>query len=160
MCQSNLLNISTSLLELIFTIKDNILSEKDIVRNMPCPPKEIEDYLDKYPLPPSHFKVINYLVHNDSCSTSQIAKSLNISKSNMTPIIDKLISYDLVKRYNDPNDRRIIRIQLTPKAISISNDIKNVLINTLCSKISTLSHEDIEILSSSLDNLSIIIKKL
>ena len=78
----------------------------------------------------------------------------------MTPIIDKLISYDLVKRYNDPNDRRIIRIQLTPKAISISNDIKIVLINTLCSKISTLSHKDIQILSASLDNLSTIIKKL
>lgn len=160
MCHNSLLNISNTLLELIFLIKDTMLTEKDLIKNITCPPKELEAYLERYPLPPSSLKVINYLVHNNSCPISQIAKSLNISKSNMTPIIDKLISYDLVKRFNDLNDRRIIRVELTPKALEIFNDIKNILSDNLCNKLSVLSDDDIKLLSSSINNLSAIIKKL
>lgn len=160
MYNKDLISLSNSLLDFLFMVKDNILSEKDLIKKFPCPPKEIEAYIDKYPLPTSHMKVIQYLIHNNSCPISQIAKSLNISKPNMTPIIDKLISYDLVKRYNDPKDRRIIRVELTEKAINIFNDIKNVLINQLCKKLSSLPDEDLEILNSSLKNISAIVTKL
>ncbi len=33
----------------------------------------------------------------------------------MTPIIDKLIQENLVERFTDPNDRRIIRVRVTEK---------------------------------------------
>lgn len=160
MYNKNLVDLSNSLLDFLFIIKDNVLSEKDIIKKIPCAPKEIEDYIDKYPLPPSHMKVIQYLIHNNSCPISQIAKSLNISKPNMTPIIDKLINYNLVKRYTDTNDRRIIRVELTQEAIDIFNDVKNVLINQLCKKLSNLPDEDLKILDSSLNNISEIIQKL
>lgn len=153
-------NISNTLLELLFLIKDTMLTEKDLIKGIPCPPKELEIYLEKYPLPPSHLKVISYLVRNNSCPVSQIAKSLNISKSNMTPIIDKLISYNLVKRFNDLEDRRIIRVELTQTALEMFNNIKGILSDRLCNKLSTLSDEDIDILNSSVNNLYSIIKKL
>ena len=79
------------------------------------------------PLPPSHVKVIFYLLNNGSSSISDIASNLEISKPNMTPIIDKLLKDDLVQRTEDPNDRRIVRIALTQKALDISAEHKRRL---------------------------------
>ena len=44
-----------------------------------------------------------------------IAGQLNISLSSATSMIDRLIEKDLVERSPDPNDRRVVLCQLTPK---------------------------------------------
>lgn len=112
------------------------------------------------PLPPSHVKVIFYLFNNGSSSISDIASMLAISKPNMTPIIDKLIKEDLVYRKEDPNDRRKIRIDLTEKAHNLALEHKNRLKESLLSKISTLSEEDLFKMSDLVSQLTNIIIKL
>ncbi|WP_373599470.1 MarR family winged helix-turn-helix transcriptional regulator [Paraclostridium bifermentans] len=112
------------------------------------------------PLPPSHVKVIFYLFNNGSSSISDIASMLAISKPNMTPIIDKLIKEDLVYRKEDPNDRRKIRIDLTEKAHNLALEHKKRLKESLLSKISTLSEEDLFKMSDLVSQLTNIIVKL
>ena len=48
-------------------------------------------------------------------STSQIGKRLDISKPNVTPIIDKLDSLGFVQRVNNEKDRRVIDVAITPE---------------------------------------------
>ena len=66
-------------------------------------------------MPPSHARIIFYLKFSGPVPISHAAKDLDISKPNMTPIIDKLIAEDLVRRYDDPNDRRIIKLEVTDR---------------------------------------------
>lgn len=112
------------------------------------------------PLPPSHVKVIFYLMHNGSSSISDIASNLEISKPNMTPIIDKLIKEDLVCRKEDLQDRRIIRIELTKKAHEMVEYHQNKLKGILLDKISNLCDDDLSKMGDLIINLTSIIEKL
>ncbi|EQB4342330.1 MarR family winged helix-turn-helix transcriptional regulator [Clostridium botulinum] len=114
----------------------------------------------KFPLPPSHVKVIVYLKHNGNCSISKIAKDLLISKPNMTPIIDKLISENMVTRYTDSKDRRVIRVELTKKGSIFIKDQEKLVKTLLTEKISNLSSEDLQYLSDHIIGIKNIILKI
>ncbi|MEG1256590.1 MarR family transcriptional regulator [Clostridium sp.] len=119
-----------------------------------------EEFIKSLPIPPSHVKVICYLSHTGSSPVSQIAKDLSISKPNMTPIIDKLIEEGYVIRYEDPNDRRVLRVDITDKAQELFESRKQLAKRLLEEKMSTLSPEDLESLGSIVKQFSNIINKL
>ena len=153
-------NLAESLFEFLVIAKNNIVNEDEFIKNFPKVPCEVQKYLDKYPMPPSHVKVIIYLSRVKNSSISQIASTLNISKSNTTPIIDKLISYDLIKRYTDPNDRRIVRVELTPLALNIFDNFKNIIKNKLIEKFLSLSDDDLKNMQIYVLKLTEIFKKI
>ncbi|MGG7059731.1 MarR family winged helix-turn-helix transcriptional regulator [Clostridium nigeriense] len=138
--------IANDLMTLLFEIHNKLFKFNEIGKN------------DVFP--PSHIKTIFYLHHKKSVSISDIAKCLDISKSNMTPIIDKLIEEDFVERFNDPNDRRKINVQLTEKG---ENFIKEKLSDFKCvlsNKISILENHDLEHLGELIKDMQNIIIKL
>ncbi|WP_287165311.1 MarR family transcriptional regulator, partial [Clostridium sp.] len=104
--------------------------------------------------------VIIYLKHNGNCSISKIAKDLLISKPNMTPIIDKLISENMVTRYTDSKDRRVIRVELTEKGSIFIKDQEKLVKTLLAEKISNLSSEDLQYLSDHIIQIKNIILKI
>ncbi len=142
----NLAKISDDLFKLLFKLHNKTFNQNEILKGLP--------------IPPSHVKVIFYLSHIGPSAISQIAHNLSISKSNMTPIIDKLIAEDLVNRYEDPNDRRILRIELTPKAHKLFIAEKQRIKGKLQEKISVLSEEDLNTLAESITILINIMEKL
>ena len=77
----------------------------------------------------------------------------------MTPVIDKLVEDGFVTRDYDPNDRRVILIQSTDKALDFLKEGKEYIKENIREKVSTLNNDDINILSSSIDDLISIIKK-
>lgn len=156
MHNENLDNISESMLKFLFSIQ-NIFTERDIFKHLSD--KSLKNCC-KSSLPNSHIRVILYLARFNSSSISEIAKNLNISKPNMTPIIDKLIDEDLVTRYPDPNDRRILRVDLTAKATDFFNDVRNCAKEIILDKISSLPDDDLDRLENSLIDLIDISQKL
>lgn len=139
-------DVSNDLFKLIFQIQKKTFNHDKLTKCMP--------------VPPSHAKVVFHLTHHGPSSVSNIGKDLAISKPNMTPIIDKLVQEGLVTRYEDPKDRRRILVDVTKKGRSLLDLRKQGFINELSAKISTLSDEDIDILSESTQNLIKIISKL
>lgn len=111
-------------------------------------------------IPPSHMKVIIYLARMGTSSISEVAKNLIISKPNMTPIIDKLISEGMINRYPDPNDRRVLRIELTDKANEFIKKQEQAIKNNLAEKISSLNSEDLEALGKHVTGITEIISKI
>ncbi|MCR1934155.1 MarR family winged helix-turn-helix transcriptional regulator [Clostridium tepidum] len=138
--------ISQDLYDLLLNLHKKLLNPDELKRN--------------FPLPPSHGKVIIYLKHNGNSSISKIAKDLLISKPNMTPIIDKLISENMVIRYTDPKDRRIIRVELTEKGTAFIKDQENLIKSSLTEKISNLPIDDLKYLSDHIVHLNDIILKI
>ncbi|WP_129598705.1 MarR family winged helix-turn-helix transcriptional regulator [Anaerophilus nitritogenes] len=138
--------ISQDLYDLFLSLHTKIIDPNEMMKN--------------FTIPPSHVKVILYLRHNGTSSISQIAKSLIISKPNMTPIIDRLIDKNIVKRSYDPNDRRIINIELTDKGHQFIKNKEKKIKNSLQKKISSLQEEDLEILNNHITSMTNIILKI
>ena len=143
---TNLNNISEDLYMLLLSFNKRVFNPGDLIK--------------RFNGPPSQVKVLFYLIHHGAASISEIGNDLDISKPNMTPIIDKLVAEDLVRRVNDLNDRRIIRIEATQNACKFlkSHEVK---VKTIISeKLSILSDEDIKVLNDSIVTMNTIISKL
>ena len=152
--------LANTLFDFLIIARNNLMNSDEFLKTFPIQQKKFEEYLQKYPMPPSHIKVIIYLARVNSAPISQIASTLNISKSNMTPIIDKLISYGLVNRYTDEKDRRILRIELTELAFKFFNSFKVYAKSTLLNKISVLSDDDLKETQDCIEKLTSIFLKL
>lgn len=136
MSTTNLPQISEDLFGLVVKLHNTIFKQDEFLKTMP--------------LPPSQVKVIFYLVHNSPTTMSELAQTLCISKSNMTPIIDKLIEEGLATRGENPKDRRIILIGTTDKAKALFEATKKAAQERLASRIKHLSPEDLETLHKSI----------
>ena len=75
-------------------------------------------------LTPSQFSVLFYLRRRDNSSVTDVAKYFKISKPNMTPILDSLVKKGYLERKRDEDDRRIIRLSLTPSGRVFYEDLK------------------------------------
>ncbi|WP_158081701.1 MarR family winged helix-turn-helix transcriptional regulator [Paenibacillus selenitireducens] len=53
------------------------------------------------------------------CKLSQLADRLQVKPSSITVMIDRLEKAGFVERLADPNDRRIVLVQLTDKGLDI-----------------------------------------
>ena len=129
MNNNELHDISDNLLNLLFQIHNRLFNPSEMVKGVS--------------IPPSHVKVIFYLSQKKSMSVSDVAKCLDISKPNMTPIIDKLIS-----------------IELTEKAHNLLKNKKREIKDNLFNKISTLNDEDLYKLDASIREMYDILIKL
>ena len=123
-------SISSDLLNLVFLLTARIFNPNQMAKGM-C-------------VPHSHMKAILHIAKFGPCPVSKIASELMISKPNMTPIIDNLISEGYVHRFNDPNDRRIVMIEATEKAHVFLENSKQMLKSKLAEKIAVLSDKDLE----------------
>jgi DNA-binding MarR family transcriptional regulator len=91
---------------------------------------------------------------------SEISRSVYISKSNMTSIIDKLVEDGLVERLPNKNDRRIIDISLTDKGNDLLRNWRKHSNNEIKMNLSLLSNEDLEKFYESVENIKNILLKI
>ena len=80
----------------------------------------------------------------DNPSLSGLGKMLNVSKSQMTLKMDKLADAGFTERIPDKNDRRIIRIVLTPKGQDFIKNSKKTVKENMMQLLSPLSYEEIK----------------
>lgn len=142
----NLDRISDNLFDMVMELHKKTFSKDQIIKGL-C-------------MPPSHVKVIFCLSHAGPLSLSHLASAIGISKPNMTPIIDKLIQDDLINRYEDSNDRRMLRVELTDKANNLLKCQTQKFKDMLSQKLATLPPEDLTSLESSLEEVTSVLSKL
>jgi len=69
------------------------------------------------------FLILDFLDKEDESKMSGLAHFLNISTPAATGIVDRLVKYGYIARVFDPEDRRIIKIRLTPRGSSLVDKI-------------------------------------
>lgn len=74
------------------------------------------------PLPLNQFGVLCVLMDTQGLTITDISRQLNISKQQMTNIIDKLVNAGYVGKEPDPKDRRRSVITLDPQGKKILDD--------------------------------------
>jgi DNA-binding MarR family transcriptional regulator len=104
--------------------------------------------------------IMGMLFHWGTLPISEIGKRLLISKPQMTYIIDRLISLQIVERLPDKTDRRITKIKLTHKGKNRFEENRNLLRKTISKRLSSLNQEELKKFSVSLAAIKEISKKL
>ncbi len=79
----------------------------------------------KNEISPMQMNALGLLAINGTMSMSDLSEQMHVTKQQMTQIIGKLSDNDLIKRDFCPDDRRIIKVSISPKAVTLlKNGIK------------------------------------
>ncbi|MGG0187177.1 MarR family winged helix-turn-helix transcriptional regulator [Bacillus rhizoplanae] len=76
---------------------------------------ELLEQLQSSGLTPPQFYILKILNHYGTARATELAKKMYVKPSAITVMIDRLIDHELVLRYHDKNDRRVVVIELTAK---------------------------------------------
>jgi DNA-binding MarR family transcriptional regulator len=83
----------------------------------------------------------------------ELSRLLLVTSGNLTGIVDRLEAEGLVARNPDPNDRRVIRIKLTPRGRQLTRDILPKHAEDVHEVLSFMSRERLALLNELLDEL-------
>lgn len=90
----------------------------------------------------------------------EIARRLVIPKSQMTRLIDQLVNLNIVARYPDVRDRRVINISMTDHGKVMLRERRELVKQAIRSKLSCLSPDELKDLSVALQKIKDIWSKL
>ncbi len=96
----------------------------------------------------------------DNPSLTVIGKKLRVSKSHITSKMDELVIEGLVKRMHDENDRRIIRVILTPEGRDFIKKSGKYFDEQLKNLLSSLSLMELEELNKSIITIKNIVLRI
>lgn len=130
MDDSKLKNLSYELYKMMLFIHNKLFDPSELAKHAA--------------LPFSHIKVLFFLTKHNNASISDIAGTLSVSRSNMTPIIDKLLEEGVIDRYTDPNDRRVYRVKLTDKGYEFIKCHEEVIKSNISKKLSGLDMDSLD----------------
>jgi DNA-binding MarR family transcriptional regulator len=108
----------------------------------------------------AQYRVLGVLMKSGSHPISEIGRALYISKPYMTVLIDSLMEKGWIERGNDPNDRRVILISITPGGKKHLHQAFELYKTDVKKLLAGLSSEDIDELCSSLEKLQKIFEKM
>ncbi len=130
---------------------------------------QFKQYLNKifqdhgFNLTPEQFLVMDTLWDDGVLSQQQIADIIIKDKNSVTKLIDALEKKGLVIRKTDDQDRRLNKIHLTEKAVSIKESITIIAIESTDKIIKDIPKEDlinfIKVLNKMSNNMSSLIQK-
>lgn len=115
---------------------------------------------DDIGLSPSHFQILFLLSEMGTITVSTLANGLNISKPNITPLIQKLVRMGFVERVNSEEDRRYAHIGLSEAGRLFIEQHKVLITEDLKRKLSGFSDQDLDKFAKSLEVLKDIISRI
>ena len=98
-------------------------------------------------------KVLMLLRENGALRVGVLARHLNVSTPTITGIVDRLVRQELVKREDDPSDRRVVLNVLTTKGEQLMERLRHRSDEELMKIVGTLSAQEQTDLSRSLKRL-------
>lgn len=89
------------------------------------------------------YHILEEMFHQkEGSSMTRLAKTIRVSKQQLTPLIAKLEDKSYVTKEPDSNDKRLVRLRLSEKGKSIVNQRWEGFHRELCDQIESLNEED------------------
>src|ERR1019366_1238603 len=97
----------------------NLVYTYDIVSN------HMTGKISPYGITKAGFSVLMILSRSQSkaCKQNEISQLMLVSRANITGLVDGLVRQGLVKRANDPADRRVNMVGILPKGEKLLKDL-------------------------------------
>lgn len=64
-------------------------------------------------LPMAQLRLFWAVRYGEDATMKELSERLEVSQSTVTQLADRLVNRDLIERYIDPNDRRVVRLRLS-----------------------------------------------
>ncbi|GGG00304.1 MarR family transcriptional regulator [Paenibacillus abyssi] len=148
-------------------MRNNIIEElsEHFMIIMPLLQKKIFDSISAEEIPPVRLspasgRVLILLHELRRAIVSDLSEQLNISRPNMTPLLEKLVRQELVERIPCENDRRNIYIQITPKGDWVCSEFQRVISGKIKDMLSVYDDIDLSELIVHMNKLKSILLKL
>lgn len=109
--------------------------------------------IDSLGICPTDFSVLELLLHKGPLPINTLGKTVFITSGSTTAAVDRLESMQLVKRHDDPQDRRVRIVALTEQGDRLIREKFNEHINHMNLAFSALNDAEIEELQSLLRKL-------
>lgn len=100
-------------------------------------------------------KVLMLLKENGALRVGVLARHLNVSTPTITGIVDRLVRQELVRREDDPSDRRVVLNVLTKKGEDLMRRLQNRGEAELTRLVVALSSEEQDTLARLLKRLEV-----
>ncbi len=91
-------------------------------------------------------KSLFFIANHNAVNFRSLAKALKVTPSNVTGIIDRLSEQDLTIRVENPLDRRMLMLQLTPKGNKLISNLREHRINRVSSVLSQMQDHELEVI--------------
>ena len=89
-------------------------------------------------------KCLFYISNQGKTNFRKLAERLKVSPSNITGIIDRLVEQGLVSRAENPEDRRILLLQATPKGEAMVSELREKRSTHLSHILDDLNMKDLD----------------
>ena len=93
-------------------------------------------------LTPVQALVLGFLHQEDQITSAELGKKTGLDSATLTGILDRLEAADCIERKNNPEDRRSIRIHLTPKGNELSRKAIEVIVGSNVEFMQSLTKEE------------------
>lgn len=114
----------------------------------------------KFLITPGMHLVFHLLDKKRELTMSELSKRLFIPKPNTTTIVNRMIEMDLVERFNDENDRRIVMVRLSKKGYETNKLLNEGIAEDILNKLNILTDEELDTLYHSLLNVENMLTKI
>lgn len=121
---------------------------------------KIDEYLKEFGLVRSHAAILRLLKINNELPMSELSEKIQVTKPNVTLLIDKLEKRGYVERVNASHDRRIIFIKLSNAGDEFVESYVKKLHGYFTTMFSKLSSEDLGAFKSNISSLKELLSKL
>lgn len=108
----------------------------------------------------AQYRVLGQLMKSGPLSMSEIGRHLYISRPSMTTLADTLIEKGWAERHNDPRDRRIINLTITPPGKKHLHKAFELYKNDVAQLLGVLDDDELRQLSASLEVVQRVFAKL
>lgn len=88
--------------------------------------------LDKYNLTYTQYIVMLAMWEYEKLTVKQLGQKLYLDSGTVTPVLKKLESMELIRKYRDKDDDRVVIVELTDKAELMKDEILDVPNQVLC----------------------------
>ena len=106
-----------------------------------------------------HFAIMGILGEG-SLPVSELARTLMVTKPQMTHLVDQLVKLNIVDRQPDIRDRRVINLVLTENGLKLRDEMQQIVRETIRQKLAGLSRKDIASIADAMETLRTIGAKL
>jgi DNA-binding MarR family transcriptional regulator len=101
----------------------------------------------------AQLKSLFLIAREGSMNTKSLAEALGVTSSNVTGIVDRLVKQGLVSRQENPEDRRMLQIQVTDQGQAILTSLREETISSMSEVLARMSVEELSSLSRGLSAL-------
>ena len=102
---------------------------------------------------PGAMPLILHLGEADGLTISELARRCGLENSTMTPLLDELEKRRLAERVRDPEDRRAVRLHLTPEGKIMEPRLRGLLLRLQNAAFEGVPESDIEVMKRVMEKI-------